>query len=417
MCEVNKPTYDGRLAVDTMANPEHLAKLQEDVTAWNRWRVRYPAVVPDLSSVQAQGGNFLGAHLQNANLENANFYFAHLTASDLSHANLAGANLGHAKLANADLSSARLEGTDLSSADLTSANLSKGNLTRADLSGAVLDGANLIGANLFAANLFAAALRGANLCEANLSLANLSLVKLDHADISSAVLCSTILAGTDLSLVKGIETVKHEGPSPVGVDTIYRFKDRIPEDFLRGCGVPDDFIAYAKSLVASPIQFYSCFISYSTKDQDFADRLYADLQNKGVRCWFAPLDVQSGKKLHEQIDEAIRLHDKLLLILSPHSMKSEWVKTEIATARKREVHDKRRVLFPIRLVLFKTLRHWECFDADTGKDSAREIREYFIPDFSNWKDHDSYQEAFQRLISDLKASDARPPATQPTHPK
>jgi hypothetical protein len=49
-----------------------------------------------------------------------------------------------------------------------------------------------------------------------------------------------------------------------------------------------------------------------------------------------------------------------------------------------------------------------CFDADTGKDSAREIREYFIPDFSNWKDHDSYQEAFRRLISDLKASDSKP---------
>ena len=163
--------------------------------------------------------------------------------------------------------------------------------------------------------------------------------------------------------------------------------------------------------------YQAAFISYSTKDQTFADRLYADLQNKGVRCWFAPHDVQGGRKLHEQIDEAIRLHDKLLLILSPHSMESEWVKTEIAKARKREVRDKRRVLFPIRLAPFETLRDWECFDADTGKDSAREIREYFIPDFSNWKDHDSYQEAFQRLISDLKASDARPPATQPTHPK
>jgi hypothetical protein len=40
----------------------------------------------------------------------------------------------------------------------------------------------------------------------------------------------------------------------------------------------------------------------------------------------------------------------------------------------------------------------DCFD-------VREIREYFIPDFSNWKNHDSYQEAFQRLLSDLKASD------------
>ena len=37
------------------------------------------------------------------------------------------------------------------------------------------------------------------------------------------------------------------------------------------------------------------------------------------------------------------------------------------------------------------------------RDSAHGIREYFIPDFSNWKDHDSYQSAFDRLLNDLKA--------------
>ena len=41
------------------------------------------------------------------------------------------------------------------------------------------------------------------------------------------------------------------------------------------------------------------------------------------------------------------------------------------------------MLFPVRLVGFEVLRDWECFDGDTGKDSAREIREYFIPDLSN----------------------------------
>ena len=46
------------------------------------------------------------------------------------------------------------------------------------------------------------------------------------------------------------------------------------------------------------------------------------------------------------------------------------------------------------------------FDANIGIDSAREIREYFIPDFSNWKDHDSYQAAFQRLVKDLKAGNS-----------
>jgi hypothetical protein len=49
------------------------------------------------------------------------------------------------------------------------------------------------------------------------------------------------------------------------------------------------------------------------------------------------------------------------------------------------------MLFPVSLVGFEKVRDWECFDADTGKDSAREIREYFIPDFSEWKHHDDYQ--------------------------
>ena len=57
---------------------------------------------------------------------------------------------------------------------------------------------------------------------------------------------------------------------------------------------------------------------------------------------------------------------------------------------------------------FKTIGNWACFDADTGKDSAREIREYFIPDFSNWKDHDSFEQAFTRLLRDLKADDTQP---------
>ena len=61
------------------------------------------------------------------------------------------------------------------------------------------------------------------------------------------------------------------------------------------------------------------------------------------------------------------------------------------------------MLFPITLVPFEAVKKWELFDADRGTDLAREVREYFIPDFSNWKDHDSYQTAFQRLVKDLKA--------------
>jgi hypothetical protein len=144
--------------------------------------------------------------------------------------------------------------------------------------------------------------------------------------------------------------------------------------FLRNAGVPEPFIVQMKALVGAmePIQFYSSFISYSTKDQDFADRLHADLQNRGVRCWFAPHDVRAGRKLREQIDEAIRVFDRLLLMLSDNSMNSEWVKNEIANARQKELNEKRQVLFPISLVPFAKIREWINFDSDT-LDSFRRL--------------------------------------------
>ena len=232
---------------------------------------------------------------------------------------------------------------------------------------------------------------------------NLGGAVLDETNFHNAVFGQTELGGLDLRGSERLDTVKYRAPSTIGIDTIYKSNGKIPEVFLRGCGVPDEFIAYIGSMVGRPIEYYSCFISYSTHDQELAERLHADLQAKGVRCWFAPHDIHGGRKIHEQIDEAIRLHDRLLLILSEHSMSSNWVKTEIANARQQEDREKKNLLFPITLAPMEEVKKWKLFDADRGIDSAREVREYFIPDFSNWKDHDSYQTAFQRLVKDLKA--------------
>ncbi len=281
-----------------------------------------------------------------------------------------------------------------------------------DLCGADLRGKKLRSINLSDSNLSKSDLRDANLRHADLSRAKLdgarlyrtyiSNARLDETSFKGTRLYETVFANVVLSTARHLATCVHKGPSVIDHRTISR-SHTIPLEFLRGCGLPDFVIAQAREPGQNRAMYWSCFISYSTRDQKFAKRLYNDLQGNKVRCWFAPHDIKGGRKIHEQIDEAIRLHDRLLLILSEHSMSSEWVKTEIAKARKREVKEGKRVLFPVRLVGFEALRDWECFDADTGKDSAREIREYFIPDFSNWKDHDSYQTAFQRLVSDLKA--------------
>ena len=339
-----------------MANEEQLALLKKGAETWNAWRSANRGRTVDLS----------GAILPNA-------------------------DLGLAKLSGADLSGADLNNANLRCAVLHDANLNLATAVAADLSGAQLVGANLIRASLQASDLRRTDLRRATLNEANLRDANLT----------DAHLYETIFANTNLSGTIGLDTCKYEGPSTIDHRTLAR-SGPLPLAFLRGCGLTEDLITYLPSLLNQPIQFYSCFISYSTQDQAFADRLHADLQNKGVRCWFAPHNMAGGKKIHEQIDEAIRVYDRLLLILSEHSMNSRWVKTEIANARKKELAQKRQVLFPIRLVDYEAIRPWKLFDADAGDDSAAEVREYFIPDFSAWdKDHAAYKNTFEKLVRDL----------------
>jgi hypothetical protein len=289
---------------------------------------------------------------------------------------------------------ANLIGADLDGAHVRGANLSETllcgtQLRGADLSHAKLDGAALSGANLREANLHGAKLRGANLHGTHIG--------------------STSFGDVDLSGAKELDTVSHAGPSTVGVDTLFKSQGQIPEAFLRGCGVPEELIASLPSLLGSQqaIQCVSCFICCSERDEDFAKRLSSRMRDERLRVWHAPEDMQGGRTIHEQSDKAIRMHDKLLLVLSEHSMASPWVATEIQHARQREVREGRRILFPIRLVPWEDVCQWQCFDAEADKDLGREIRACFIPDFSNWKDHDAFEAAFKPLLDELKAGAKR----------
>jgi hypothetical protein len=168
--------------------------------------------------------------------------------------------------------------------------------------------------------------------------------------------------------------------------------------FLRGCGVPEQFITYARSLVGKAIEFYSCFISYSSHDQAFAERLHADLQAKNLRCWFSPQDLKIGDRFQEQIEESIRLFDKVMIVLSEASLQSRWVEREANAAREREDRENRTVLFPIRIdeAVMNASQPW----------AADIRRSRHIGDFCQWKEHDRYQRAFERLLRDLRADRA-----------
>ena len=330
-----------------------------------------------------------------------------LTFSGLT--SLCGANLLRANLCGANLRGANLRGANLLGADLSGADLSG-----ADLSGANLDGADLDGANLSQANL-----ARVNLSEANLSEANFFGANLIRADLGKSTMGFTSLANLDLSTTRGLEAVAHEDPSSVGVDTLARtLRGRggrfTPEqlNFFEGAGVPPTLLEYLPSILeAEPLKFFKCFISYSTEDEAFADRLSQDLNSGGIQTWKWDRDAVRGRDLHQSIDRAIRQFEKTILICSVNSLTSPQVEEEIVAALDKEKRimaknvERRRealaageqlpqvdstILIPIRLD--NTIFNW---DSRLRTSVLRRM----IGDFSGTEaDNQKYRREFSQLV-------------------
>lgn len=403
-----------------MANKRHLGTLKQGVEAWNKWRKENPAIKPnlrgaylvgaqlagvDLRRTDLVGVDLSGAYLIEADLELADFFRANLSNAYLWGADLTLADLTMANLRGADLSGAYLNGTHLPSAQLNGANLNEAHLRGVDLSVAQLRGAYLTRAGLQDADLNMADLCDAELYGADLSGADLSDTDLRRANFEEVSIGGTKFGNTDLSDTRSLDTVKHAGPSTIGLDTIIKSAGKIPESFLRGAGVPDNWIAYIPSLLSAmqPIQFYSCFISYTTKDQEIAERLHNDLRAKGVRVWFAPQDMKTGDPIRQRIDDTIRIYDKLIVILSANSLSSAWVQDEVETAYDKERQTGKTVLFPLRLddTVAQSPQAW----------AAKLWHQRHITDFRDWHDPAAYQAALSRLIRDLNKPDKEPSTT------
>ncbi|HLJ87623.1 MAG TPA: toll/interleukin-1 receptor domain-containing protein [Candidatus Angelobacter sp.] len=299
----------------------------------------------------------------------------HRFAVDLKGADLKGLNLSGAELHFADLRNANLEDTILAAVDF--------------------------GRRWSSADRVMIELPGANLADARLNRAILDNTTfedtiLDRTDFTDAIFARTRFLDVTLATAKGLDFGDHHEASLVDYFTLLR-SFPLPLAFLRGCGLPENFIQSLPALLQNSTEYDSCFISYSSKDQGFAKRLHADLQTKGVRCWFAPEDLKIGQRLRRSIDEAIREHDKLMVILSEDSVNSSWVEKEVETAFEKERKQDRTVLLPIRIddAVIETSQAW-----------AADIRRTrHIGDFCQWKDHDAYKKAFDRLMRNLKAEE------------
>jgi len=257
---------------------------------------------------------------------------------------------------------------------------------------------NLSGAHLSDCNFADCSFYKANLSGARFLRTQFINVDFRHTIFDNAACGHTVFGDVDLSLSTGLETTQHYGLSMLGTDTYLRSKGRIPDVFLRGCGIPDNVIAVLPSLVAETLKNPSLQILYHVDDQAFVDQLHQRLTASGFRVWLHGRDYWLGDKERQYASMVMGdTFDYRIVCSSQSSLASKWFnitdKHGVHIFHRRPEGEKGFVI----LDLDGRLR-----ELDTPQPLVGRLQQKTIQPYNDWQNADTFDESFDYLVRWLR---------------
>src|ERR1022692_304900 len=118
------------------------------------------------------------------------------------------------------------------------------------------------------------------------------------------------------------------------------------------------------------------FLSHSTKDKEFVEKLAAELRANDIDPWLCEVDIEYGDNFVAEIENGLKGSDLVLLVLSPEAVRSAWTREEWTSVLARQVAESRTRLGVLLLRdcdVPELLRNKNRFDA--RQDAGGAIRE------------------------------------------
>lgn len=124
----------------------------------------------------------------------------------------------------------------------------------------------------------------------------------------------------------------------------------------------------------------SVFLSHSSRDNEFCDRLALDLTDYDIGVWYDKWEIKVGDSLREKIGSGIETNDFLAVVLSTASVDSDWVQQELNAALAKELSERKVVVLPLLIEdcdipIFLNDKKWADFrtDYDAGLQALLDV--------------------------------------------